>query len=263
MPTFEREGITLSFGDEGQGAPVLLLHPFPLRGETFRPQIDALRSRARLVFPDQRGFGASGSGDALVTTMETMAKDMFALLDHLAIARAIVCGCSMGGYVAMAMLRLAPHRVSGLVLLGPNADADDAKTKEGRETTASKIASEGARVLVEGPTSMLPKLLAAPEGAHAEAVRAMIATNGREGLAAAMRGLGAREASHDVLAAYHGPTLLVAGGRDVPAPPEKARALAKAMRQAELVEIPDAGHLVYLEAAEVVNVHLARFIAGA
>lgn len=263
MPTFEREGITLSFGEEGQGTPVLLLHPFPLRGETFRPQIDALGGNARLVFPDQRGFGASGIGDAPVTTMETMAKDMLALLDHLAIARAIVCGCSMGGYVAMAMVRLAPHRVAGLALLGPNADADDAKTREGREATASKIAADGVRVLVEGPTSMLPKLLAAPEGPRADAVRAMIAANGPKGLAAAMRGLGAREPSHDVLAAYEGPALLVAGGRDVPAPPEKARAIANEMRGAELVEIPEAGHLVYLEAAEVVNVHLARFIARA
>lgn len=263
MPTFEREGVTLSFGDEGEGTPILFLHPFPLRGETFRPQIDALRDRARIVFPDQRGFGASGKGQEPITTMETMAADMVALLDELAIDRAIVCGCSMGGYIAMAMLRLAPQRVARLVLLGPNGDADDDKTKEGRETTASKIASEGVRVLVDGATSMLPKLLAAPDGPHGKAVRAMIETNRPEGLAAAMRGLGARSASHDVLAAYEGPALLVAGGRDVPAPPEKARAIAKEMPHAALVEVPEAGHLVYLEAAELVNVHLARFIADA
>ena len=54
------DGVSLHYLDEGQGAPVLLLHAFPLSAESFRPQIDALSSRYRLLVPDHRGFASNG-----------------------------------------------------------------------------------------------------------------------------------------------------------------------------------------------------------
>src|SRR5687767_8581445 len=60
MPTLTIDGVTLSYRDHGRGMPVMLFHGFPLTGESFRPQIEALSSKYRLIVPDHRGFGESG-----------------------------------------------------------------------------------------------------------------------------------------------------------------------------------------------------------
>src|SRR5260370_32580818 len=111
------DGVSLHYLDEGEGDPILLLHAFPLNAESFRPQIDALSKRYRLLMPDHRGFGRSGLAPGQeMTEMSQLARDALALLDHLMIPTTVIGGLSMGGYAAMALLRPHPSRVRGLLL---------------------------------------------------------------------------------------------------------------------------------------------------
>src|SRR3982074_1233118 len=96
---------SIHYLDEGKGLPVLLLHAFPLNSLSFRPQVQALSSKYRLIVPDQRGFGKSSLGSG-PTEMSALARDALALLDHLKISSAVIGGVSMGGYASMALLRL-------------------------------------------------------------------------------------------------------------------------------------------------------------
>ena len=115
MPTLDRPGASLHWRDVGRGAPVLLLHAFPLSGDMYRPQIDAFSGRYRLLVPDLRGFGASTlTGAAAPTEMATLAEDALAVLDAASASSAVVLGVSMGGYVAMALLRSHPERVRSI-----------------------------------------------------------------------------------------------------------------------------------------------------
>ena len=106
---------TLHFRDEGEGDILLFLHAFPLGLVMWDAQAAALRADHTVVRFDCRGFGASPPGDGLLT-MERIADDAAALLDQLDIERAVVCGCSMGGYAAFAFARLHATRLRGLVL---------------------------------------------------------------------------------------------------------------------------------------------------
>ena len=102
MKTQTVNGIELAFVDQGSGTPVVLVHGFPLDHSMWNAQIDALSEDYRVIVPDLRGFGRSGASDGTVT-MQQFAGDLASLLDGLEIDQPVVlCGLSMGGYVASA-----------------------------------------------------------------------------------------------------------------------------------------------------------------
>src|SRR5437763_548359 len=108
MPNLTLEGRTYHYRDEGSGRAVVLLHPFPLSSKAFAPVLANVPKGTRLLVPDARGFGQSAPG---ALSMEAIAQDALSLLDALKIDQAVVGGVSMGGYAAMALLRLDASRV--------------------------------------------------------------------------------------------------------------------------------------------------------
>lgn len=261
MGTVSVDGVPLYFRDVGRGLPVLLLHGFPLTGDSFAPQLEdpQLTSRYRLIVPDHRGFGQSALGVG-PTTMARIADDALAILDHLRVREAVVGGVSMGGYAAMALLRADASRVKALALIDTQATSDDEAGRQRREDTARAVLEKGMAVLVE---TMLPKLLApgaAPE-LRAQVVGLIEATR-REAAAAALRGMALRPDSREVLSRFGGPALVVVGEQDTITPPSKAEELAALIRSSTLVRIPEAGHLPNQERPALFNAALDRFLAA-
>src|SRR6266498_804544 len=103
--------------------PVTLLHAFPLDSRMWLPQVEALGGYQAIV-PDLRGFGAAREAAVEVTSMDLLADDIAELLDERELERAVLCGLSMGGYVALAFARRHPERLGGLVLCDTRAGAD-------------------------------------------------------------------------------------------------------------------------------------------
>jgi pimeloyl-ACP methyl ester carboxylesterase len=257
MGFLDAQGVRLHYRDMGTGAPLLLLHAFPLSGEMFDAQVTALAGQARLIVPDLRGFGQSGVGEG-PATMERLAEDVLRLLDHLSIGAAVVGGVSMGGYVSLALLRRDPGRVRGLLLADSQVGADDEAARVGREKLAQEVLQKGIEVLLE---RQLPRLLDASASEDTRAhVRDMMRTTSPAGAAAALRGMALRVDSRDILSRFGGPLLVVVGAKDVLTPPERARAMADLVPGATLVEIPGVGHLANLEAPDPFNQALGRFL---
>lgn len=258
MPTASVNGLALNYEDRGSGLPVLLLHGFPLSSGSFRPQLEVLSARHRIVAPDHRGFGRTPASSGPLT-MEGIARDALGLLDFLKIDRAVVGGVSMGGYAAMALLREDAGRVAGLLLIDTQPGADDEATRAGREETAKAVEARGMDVLLE---RMMPRLLApdARPEVRAEVTR-LIREGSPAGAAAAARGMGLRADSKDVLARFAGPALVVVGEQDPITPPEKARAMAALISGAELVVIPGAGHLPNQEKPEEFHAAVEPFLS--
>jgi len=222
--------------------PLVLLHAFPLDSRMFDRIRPAVAARVRLLTPDLRGFG---SGPALgdpppPPDLALLAADVLAELDAAGIDRAIVGGVSMGGYIALAMLRSHPDRIAGLVLADTRSGADDAAALDRRRAAAQR-ADNGD--IASGPDAVAPLLAAAT----AATIRAELATVAGGVPAAtvgwAQRAMAARPDCTDVLAAARVPVLIVVGEQDAITPPAAARAMAAVAAQAELVELPGAGHL--------------------
>lgn len=254
-------GAEIAYEVRGKGPAVLFLHAFPLGMFMWDAQAEALRQSHTVVRFDDRGFGASPPGDALLT-MERIADDAAALLDDLGIARAVVAGCSMGGYAALAFVRRHPDRLRGLVLQDTRAGADNEEGRKGRAELAEKVLREGAQAAAD---AFLPRLLGRTTQETrkdlVEALRARILATSPRGIADALAGLAARADSTPTLREVRVPTLVVVGEEDVLTPPAEAEALAAGIAGAQLEIVPRAGHLANLEAPAAYDQALARFLA--
>jgi pimeloyl-ACP methyl ester carboxylesterase len=260
MPFITVEGRPLHYVESGQGVPLLLLHGFPFSGQSFWPQLDRPPEGVRVIAPDHRGFGQSAPGEG-PSTMEAMAGEALALLGALGLERAWVGGVSMGGYVALALARQAPERVSGLLLVDTQAFPDDESARQKRELSALAVETMGTGVIAEG---LLPRLFGPSAPADVKVrVDGLMRAQRPAAVAAALRGMAKRADSHDVLRALGAPCLIVVGACDVITPPEKAQAMAQAAPHAVLEVVPDAGHLAHLERPEEVNALFARFLGAA
>ncbi len=258
MAYLNLQGRAYQYRDVGAGRPLLLLHGFPLTGASFWPQLDAPPQGIRLIVPDHRGFGQSARGESLLT-MDALAADALSLLEALKLPQVAVGGVSMGGYVAMALLRLDPARVGRLILIDTQCGADDDAARARREATALELEARGVGPLVE---AMIPKLLApgAPEEVRRR-VEALMRSVDPKSAARASRAMAIRADSREILSRFAGPALVVVGSDDSITPPAKAKEMAALIGGSRWVQIEGAGHLSNLEKPEAFNAALSEFLA--
>ncbi|MCO1579939.1 alpha/beta hydrolase [Crossiella sp. SN42] len=246
--------------DTGFGRPLVLLHAFPLDSRMWDPVRRTLAEHARVITPDQRGLGRTPLG-AEPPDLDVVARDVLALLDELGLDRVVLGGCSMGGYVAMALLRLAPERVSGLVLADTKAVADTPEQRANRLAMVARIEAEGVDWL---PGTVVEGLLG--QYTHAErpkvvaAVRELVAAQSAEGISWAQRAMAARPDSTATLAAVTVPTLVITGREDALIPPALAAAMAGLVPSSRLVQLPGSGHLPPLEVPEEFSAAVLEFL---
>ena len=245
----------------GEGTPVVLLHAFPLDSRMWLPQVEALGGYQAIV-PDLRGFGAAREAAVEVTSMDLLADDIAELLDERELERAVLCGLSMGGYVALAFARRHPERLGGLVLCDTRAGADSDDARAARLAMAERVLAEGVGFL---PGAMVPRLLGKTTREQqpelAERVTETILDQDPRGVAAAQRGMAERPDATAVLGQISVPTLVITGMEDELIAPDESVRMAAEIRDARLIQVPDAGHLVNLEQAELVNEGLLDFLA--
>lgn len=255
-------GAELNYEVEGKGPAVLLLHAFPLGLFMWEAQAEPLRKTHTLVRFDDRGFGASPPGEALLT-MERIADDAAALLDHLGLSQAVVGGCSMGGYAALAFARRHPTRLRGLVLQDTRASADTPEARKGRGELADKVLKQGAAAAAD---AFLPKLVGETTQKEnpqlVEKLRDVILKTSTRGIADALAGLAARADSTALLREIRVPTLIVCGEEDVITPVADSQTMQSAIAGAKLKVIPKAGHLSNMERPEPFNEALLSFLAA-
>jgi YbgC/YbaW family acyl-CoA thioester hydrolase len=237
-------GVNLAVDASGDGPAILFIHGYPLNHTIWNPQLEALDGWRRIA-PDLRGMGQSDAPD-LGYSMATYASDLAALLDTLGVERVVLCGLSMGGYVAFEFLRRWRARVSGLVLIATRAGPDTAEGKRARDAAAAQAREGGAGLIAN---AMLPKMLApgAPEAVVAR-VRALMVATPVSGIVGALGAMRDRPDSTSLLPALGGlPSLVIAGGSDQLMPVSEMSAMAAAIPGARLVIIPSAGHIPPLE----------------
>jgi 3-oxoadipate enol-lactonase len=255
-------GGDVAYETRGSGPALLLLHAFPLGLGMWDPQARAFASSHQVIRFDARGFGGSPPGDGLLT-MERIADDAAALLDHLGVPAAVVCGLSMGGYAALALVRRHPDRLKALVLADTRAGADTDAGRAARAAQAEKVRKEGSAAIAD---AVLQKLVG--ETTHKQRpelvarLKETIAANPPRGIADALAGLAARADSTPTLREIRVPTLVVCGSEDVLTPVSESEALVRGIAGARLEVIPGAGHLSSVENPEEFNEALGKFLTG-
>ncbi len=254
--------VALHLEVEGDGPLVVFLHGFGGSARNWRPQLRALRGSFRVAAFDLRGHARSEApDDAALYRPACFVADVARVLDHLGTERAVVGGLSMGAGIAARFAAAHPARVGALVLasLPPGAEQGtrqrgwalafaDAIDREGLEAAGARYAW-GAESGLDVNAAKLVRAGFLEHAPHAIAhtLRALLAVQpGWSGIA-------------ESLGAQSLPVLVIAGERD-PVSLAPCLHLANALARAELLVVPNAGHVVNLEAQGAVSAALRDFL---
>ncbi len=246
--------------DTGEGPALLFLHAFPLDASQWDHQVAALSGDFRCLRPEMWGCGDSPElTDPRSATLDGYAGAVLRGLDAAGAGPVVVIGLSMGGYTALALLRVAPERVRALVLASSRASADTPEQAENRRTMAGLALRDG----VETAVPMVKRLLgprARGEPHIADPVVGRIRRCRPAGIAACQWAMAARPDSTSLLGSVAVPALVIHGDQDAIVSLDEARAVAAALPRGELAVIPGAGHLTNLEDPPAFTAALRGFL---
>ena len=233
--------------------PSLLLLPgLMCDASVWAPQVEALSPQVHCLVPD---YGLRDSLTAMAQQVLNEApEERFALAGH-----------SMGGRVALEVLRLAPQRVTHLALLDTGthpraAGAEGDKERAGRMALLAVAQAQGMRAMGQQWLRGMvhPNVVDTP---LYEAMLAMLARSSPAQFAAPIQALLDRPDAGPQLHAVSCPTLVLTGRQDAWSPPEQHEAMAQAIAGAQLCIVEDCGHMSTLEQAGAVNAALAGWLA--
>jgi pimeloyl-ACP methyl ester carboxylesterase len=253
----------VAYREAGAGPALALLHGIGNQSGSWVGQLAALAARFRTIAWDAPGYGGSDRLPAETPAAADYAGALAALLETLAIDRAVIVGSSFGALVAGAFAASRPERTAGLVLLNPAGGYGLASAAEREEKLTTRL----ARLARLGPEGMAmepsPGMLSAGASDEARAIAAWSTARIRpDGYAQAARTLANGRLVEDA-ARYAGPVLVVAGSADSITPPAGCERIAHAFPRATYRLLDGPGHLSYLDAPATVNALIADFAAGA
>jgi 3-oxoadipate enol-lactonase len=235
--------------------PLVLLHPFPLDSGFWTPLRRLLPHDWHVLAPDFPGMGA-GAATPADWSVDGVADAIAGLIRGTASGRAVVCGLSLGGYVALSVAARHPEVVAGLVLANTRAEADDAAGRAARNTGIARVLGGDRAGYLD---ALLPRLVApGTDTERKAAIREIADRQSPEGIAAALRALRDRPSRTDELERIHAPALVIWGGADQVTPEAAARGLAERLPAGRFHLIDNAGHLSAWEQPELFAAAIAE-----
>ena len=223
--------------------------------------VPGLLCSARLYSPQVEGLWPLGP---VTVADHRRDADMAAIAARIladAPPRFALAGLSMGGYIAFAMLRLAPERIAKLVLLDASARPDTDEQKVNRQKFIT-MAEDGK--LMDIVEMLAPKFLHRSHAGDERLkgiVHAMARETGKDAFVRQERAIMGRPDSRGLLASIKCPTLVIVGDGDELTPPDLAREIAAGIPTAKLTIVPECGHLSTIEKPEPVNAAMVEFLS--
>lgn len=236
-------------------AAIALLHAFPLGPEMFAAQQQALTSAGHEVMVPSLLHPSQPYPDR--PDLAAMADEVFRVMNGLGHRRFAVAGLSMGGYVAMAMLRADSAAIDGLALLDTRASPDTEVAAQGRLDYAERVLGEGMG-WVPGATisGLLGETTRNSRPAVVQRVTDWILAADPVAVAWAQRAMAARPDSRAQLMLFRRPALVLLGQEDTLTPLPESLDMAQALGGAPMTEIAGAGHLSCVETPNRVSEQL-------
>jgi pimeloyl-ACP methyl ester carboxylesterase len=248
--------------DSGKGPALLFLHAFPLDASQWDHQVASLSGSRRCLRYDLWGCGDSPPPPSDAASLDDFATAVVRDLDSRGVDRCAVVGMSMGGYVAFALWRVQPQRVTALVLCSTRATADTDGARGDRLAAAARvIGDDSVEFMVETNVERLLGAGARREPHVTDPLRARIRRCTPAGVAFAQRAMAARPDSTALLDAIDVPALVITGRDDAVIAPAEQRAMSERIRDARHVEMA-CGHLPNLELPYEFSDRLEEFLVS-
>lgn len=252
----------LSYDDLGQGtSTIIFLHGFPFSKDMWEGQMSHLKDSNRVIACDIRGFGKSKDENSELS-IDLFAEDLIQFMDKMAINKAVICGLSMGGFIALNAQIKYPDRFEAIILCDTQCMSDSVETKEKRYETIETIQQNGATEFNEG----FIKSVFHPDSFSSrkeivETLRKVVFANTDHIIKEGLKVLAERSATCATLMDIKIPTLIICGRQDIVTPLAQSEYMKDEIEESTLHIIENAGHVSNLEHRSEFNKQLADFLA--
>lgn len=261
--TLPINNFTISYNDVGEGkTPIIFLHGYPFDKTMWQTQFDALSSSNRLIACDIRGFGKS-KDEATPLSIDLFANDLIDFMDKLNIDKAIICGLSMGGFIALNALKRSPNRFEALILCDTQCIADTIEVMSNRHRIIEEIKVDGVKNFNEGfIKSVFHKDSLVNKKELVQQLGAVVFSNSQHIIIEGLAALAERSETCSTLSDICIPTLIICGRADEVTPLAQSEFMHKNIKGSVLRIIDSAGHVSNLEEPSEFNRHLRDFLTN-
>ncbi|MDP3394994.1 alpha/beta fold hydrolase [Sediminibacterium sp.] len=251
----------LSYDDVGEGStPIICLHGFPFDKTMWKGQLDFLESKNRIIACDIRGFGKS-TDETSYLSIDLFSEDLIAFMDALNIDKAIICGLSMGGFIALNALKRFPDRFEALILCDTQCIADSLEVHEKRYEIIDEINTNGVANFNEGfIKSVFHKDSITNKKELVEKLRGVVFANSENIIKKGLVALAERSETCSTLNEIAIPTLIICGSEDEVTPLVQSESMLSTIKDSILHVIHNAGHVSNLEQSQEFNEQLLNFL---
>ncbi|MEJ8844446.1 alpha/beta hydrolase [Lacibacter sp. H375] len=253
----------VSYDDLGESAtPVIFLHGYPFSKAMWKKQLEFLQATNRVIACDIRGFGDS-KDESSVLSIDLFTNDLLQFMDSLKIEKAIVCGLSMGGYIALNANKRFPERFEALILCDTQCIADTDAVKEKRYKTIDDISANGAKKFNAGfIENVFHKDSLNNKKELVEELRIVVFANSQHIITAGLIALAERNETCSTLGAIGIPTMIICGREDTVTPLAQSDFMHQMIAGSTMHVIDNAGHVSNLEQPDEFNQHLLDFLTS-
>lgn len=249
----------IEFGEETKPS-IIFIHAFPLCNRMWDKQTEALKNDYRVIVYDIRGFGYSDFGDGYFT-IDMHVSDLISITDSLKLDKPVICGLSMGGYIALRALELYQSKFSGAILADTKSESDNNHAKINRSEQMKLIKNGQREQFTENfIKSAISETNYNEKPEIAENIRKIISWQKSEVILGTLLTLSSRLDMTESLDKFELPILVIAGKEDKLTPPEFSKIIYGKTRNSELKIIQNAGHLSNLENPEEFNATVSEFM---
>ncbi|GAA0879168.1 alpha/beta fold hydrolase [Algoriphagus jejuensis] len=251
----------LSYDDLGEGeVPVIFLHGFPFDKSMWSAQLEALAPNYRVIACDIRGFGKS-IDEVTSFSIDLFSMDLARFMNGIGVKKAIICGLSMGGYIALNFQKKYPELVEALILCDTQCISDANEVKQGRlkeiqeieEFGPAKFNDKFVKKVFSEESLMTKKDLVSD-------LKRVVDANSTHIIAEGLRALSSRAETCTTLSEIRVPMLIICGREDKVTPLDQSEYMHRATDGSFFRVIEKAGHVSNLEQPDIFNQHLKDFL---
>jgi len=239
---------------------VVFIHGFPFDSSIWDKQLEGLPDNVCGIAYDIRGFGKSRGGHHFFS-IDLFAADLIRFLQNLSAQRVVLCGVSMGGYIALRAAQRSSDHLAGLILCDTNASADSNEAKLKRFESIDQITGGGKAQFIDGFLKGLFSKKTNDENQQLiDHIGRIMADTNDVSICAAQLALASRTETVSFLPAISVPCLIIRGAEDKMMSIEQAEQMDIILNSHGILEIADAGHLPNAENPEAFNEAINNFL---
>lgn len=239
---------------------IIFIHGFPFNKNMWIPQLEELPSNVRGIAVDVRGHGSTTSGHGFFS-VDVFARDLLAFIRTLELKNVVLCGVSMGGYIALRAREINPALFSGLILSDTHSFADTDEGKLHRFATIESVLKHGKRSFSIGFVSkILSSKTIQQKPEVVELIKSSIRRNTETSICSTLLALASRTDTTKSLEDINIPVLIIRGEEDELISLEQVQKMEALIRDVRYVEFPECGHLPNLENSTRFNGEIKNFL---